>query len=170
MKPTAMTWITSDIQESPRFFKEFRAAAGIRSAQLCITGLGLYVPYINGRKAGDAYLSPGCNDYDGYLRYQELDVTELLREGDNRIEVFLGNGWYKGRFGLMPGGSIWGEEYLLAAVLEMELDDGSTLMIETDESWKASESAIRSNSIYDGEVRDDTAGCIKRGQPGRTAF
>ena len=158
MNPSVMKFITSDIQESPRFFKDFQVHGEIKSAQLRITGLGLYVPYINGKKAGDTYLSPGCNDYDGYLRYQKLDVAGLLQEGKNRIEVFLGNGWYKGRFGLMPGGSIWGEEYLLAAVLEMKLDDGSTLTVETDETWRASESAIRANSIYDGEIRDDAAG------------
>ena len=151
-----LRFITSDIKESPRFFKTFVLDQRPVSARLLITGLGLYVAFINGRKAGDAYLAPGFNDYDGYLRYEDLDVTELLVEGENRIEVYLGNGWYKGRFGLMSSTDTWGSDYILAASLQMKQKDGSDLMIRTDDTWQASETCIRSDSIYDGEVRDDT--------------
>ena len=152
-----VAFITSDVKESPVFFRTFRLDGAVQKAVLDITGLGLYTAFINGKKAGDAYLAPGFNDYDGYLRYQQLDVTDLLKEGENRIEVYLGNGWYKGRFGLMSMENIWGSEYLLAAELKTEFADGTSHTIVTDESWMASESCIRSNSIYDGEVRDDTA-------------
>ena len=152
-----VSFITSDIKESPKFFRTFRLESLPRKAVLEITGLGLYTAFINEKKAGDTYLAPGFNDYDGYLRYQELDVTDLLKEGENRIDVYLGNGWYKGRFGLASMENIWGSEYLLAADLKIACSDGSELRIMTDESWLASESFIRSNSIYDGEVRDDTA-------------
>ena len=156
MKLSELRFITSEVAESPRFFRSFTLASSPRKARLVITGLGLYTAFINGKKAGDAYLAPGFNDYDGYLRYEEIDVTDLLQEGENRIEVYLGNGWYKGRFGLMSFTNSWGKEYLLAAGLEGELSDGETFCIMTDDSWKASESCIRSDSIYDGEVRDDT--------------
>ena len=152
-----VAFITSDVKESPRFFRSFDVHGAVRSAVLRVTGLGLYTVFINGKKAGDAYLAPGFNDYDGYLRYQELDVTGLLSEGENKIEVFLGNGWYKGRFGLMSMENTWGDLYLLAAELNVHFADGSELEVVTDESWMASESCIRANSIYDGEVRDDTA-------------
>ena len=33
------------------------------------------------------------------LRYQTYDVTDLVREGDNELEVLLGNGWFRGRLG-----------------------------------------------------------------------
>ncbi|MBQ9032341.1 MAG: family 78 glycoside hydrolase catalytic domain [Parasporobacterium sp.] len=151
-------FITSDIKESPKFTKIFSLEKQPETAVLQITGLGLYQAFINGKKAGDAYLTPGFNDYDGYLRYQELDVASLLTSGENRIEVYLGNGWYKGRFGLMPGDRIWGEEYLLAAKLQVCMADGGECRICTDDSWTARKSCIRSNSIYDGEVRDDTFG------------
>ena len=149
-------FITSEITESPVFYKNFTLTGNISKAQLKITGLGLYTAFVNGKKAGDAYLAPGFNDYDGYLRYQDLDVTELLKAGDNRIEVYLGNGWYKGRFGLMSFTNTWGSDYLLTAELGIEMADGSKETVSTDASWQASQSCIRSNSIYDGEVRDDT--------------
>ena len=151
-----VAFITSDVKESPKCFRTFRLDHDAQKAVLDITGLGLYTAFINGKKAGNAYLTPGFNDYDGYLRYQEIDVTDLLTEGENRIEVYLGNGWYKGRFGLASMENIWGSEYLLAAELKITGEDGSGLVITTDETWSASGSCIRSNSIYDGEVRDDT--------------
>ncbi|MCF0228285.1 MAG: family 78 glycoside hydrolase catalytic domain [Parasporobacterium sp.] len=150
-------FITSDIKESPEFFREFSLEAEPCKATLLITGLGLYNAYINGVKAGDAYLAPGSNEYSSYLRYQEIDVTDLVRSGDNKIEVLLGNGWYKGQFGLMPRQGLDELKYYLAAelVIETAAGSGESIIISADETWMAQESCIRSNSIYSGEIRDD---------------
>ncbi len=139
----------------PRLWKDF-SAGEIRHASLSITGLGLYRAFVNGQRIGADYLTPGFNDYDAYLRVQTYDVTELLRK-ENRLEVWLGNGWYKGRIGLEGGTkNTWGEKYLLGARLEWTDSQGNTHTLETDESWLATASPIRESSIYDGEVRDDT--------------
>ena len=42
----------------------------IKKARLYITGLGFYQAFINNVKVGNAFLTPGLNDYDYYLRYQ----------------------------------------------------------------------------------------------------
>ncbi len=139
----------------PKLWRDFPAAQ-VRAATLTITGLGLYRAYLNGQRVGQDYLTPGFNDYDAYLRAQRYDVTALLRE-NNRLEVYLGNGWYKGRLGFDGGKSNrWGERYLLAARLDMTLTDGQTRTLETDASWLASASPIVDGGIYDGELRDDT--------------
>ena len=139
----------------PKLWRDF-SAAQVRAATLTITGLGLYRAYLNGQRVGQDYLTPGFNDYDAYLRAQCYDVTALLRE-DNRLEVWLGNGWYKGRLGFDGGKSNrWGERYLLAARLDMTLADGQTRTLETDASWLASASPIVDGGVYDGELRDDT--------------
>ncbi|MDO4573305.1 MAG: alpha-L-rhamnosidase N-terminal domain-containing protein, partial [Clostridia bacterium] len=78
----------------PVLYRDF-PAAGAASARLEITGLGLYRAFINGRRVGEDYLTPGFNDYDAYLRYQSYDVTALLG-AENRIEIYLGDGWYRG--------------------------------------------------------------------------
>ncbi len=142
--------------EFPRIYKDFSAGNAVR-ATLYITGLGLYRAFINGARVGGDYLTPGFNDYDAYLRYQTYDVTDMIRE-NNRIEVWLGAGWYKGRIGLDCGGktNLWGDKYLLAARLVLTGEDGSERVIEADESWMAAASPIVSGNIYDGEVRDDT--------------
>lgn len=142
--------------DHPLMVRAFQVA-GATSAVLEITGLGLYRAAINGQRVGKDYLTPGCNDYDAYVRYQTYDVTELIRAGENRIEVQLGDGWYKGRFGLDGGKeNIWGERYLLCARLVITGADGEHTVIETDTQWQAFDSAIAFDGIYDGETRDDT--------------
>ncbi len=140
----------------PVLFRDFDVS-DTAGATLEITGLGLYRAKINGQRVGADYLSPGCNDYFAYLRYQTYDVSQLLKPGKNRIEVALGDGWYKGRFGLNSGGGIFGDRYLLSAKLTL-----ADAVIETDASWQALRSTITETSIYDGEHRDDT---ILPGEP-----
>ena len=139
----------------PKLWKDF-CADDVQKAELTITGLGLYRAYLNGRRVGNDYLTPGFNDYDAYLRAQSYDVTELMG-AENHLEVWLGNGWYKGRLGFDGGKSDrWGDRYLLAARLEITRRDGQTQIVETDESWLAACSSIVDGGIYDGETRDDT--------------
>ena len=138
----------------PTFFKTFNCKNVIR-AKLVITGLGLYVAKINSKKVGKNYLTPGLNDYDEYLRYQEYDVTDLIKE-ENIIEVTLGDGLYKGRMGFdNHPGNIYGDKYLLCASLILEKEDGREV-IYTDSTWKARESEYVFSTIYDGEVIDKT--------------
>ena len=53
----------------PRIWRVF-SCGGVRRAELTITGLGLYRAFLNGKRIGQDYLTPGINDYDAYLRYQ----------------------------------------------------------------------------------------------------
>ncbi len=145
---------------SPIFYKEFDLKkAQIKRARLYITGLGLYRAYINDERVGNSYLTPGYNDYDYYLRYQTYDITNLLKE-KNSIEVHMGDGWYKGRFGLPRYGikndEIFGDEYKLCAQIMVEFEDGEMQNIFTDQTWKIKHSQEISNCIYDGEEIDYT--------------
>ena len=145
---------------SPIFIKEFNLEnKSIKKARIYITGLGLYQAFLNDKKVGNSYLTPGYNDYDHYLRYQTYDITDLLQE-KNTIEVHMGDGWYKGRFGITTADGknqeIFGSEYKLCAHIIVEFQDGKTQEIKTDDSWKVKHSQEISNSIYDGEEVDFT--------------
>jgi len=145
---------------SPIFYKEFDLKkAQIKRARLYITGLGLYRAYINDERVGNSYLTPGYNDYDYYLRYQTYDISNLLKE-KNSIEVHMGDGWYKGRFGISRYGikndEIFGDEYKLCAQIMVEFEDGEMQNIFTDQTWKVKHSQEISNCIYDGEEIDYT--------------
>lgn len=156
-----LPWISApfDKEEHPVIGKTFQVknAEQVSSARLYIAGLGLYEAYLNGSKAGDEYLTPYFNDYRFWIQYGTYDVTAQLQEGENRIAVMLGNGWYKGRFGYEGGGKekeLYGDRYLLSAELVLTYADGHQERIVTDESWKCRKSPVRFSNIYDGEIYD----------------
>ena len=131
--------------------------ARIQRTRLYIIGLGLYEAYLNGRKIGDQYLTPYFTDYRYWAQYQTYDVRALLQEGENTLDVWLGNGWYKGRFGYLAGGQMrnyYGSEFALLADLCLWEQDGSLRTIGTDERWVSLKSPVVSSGIYDGEVLD----------------
>ena len=149
---------------SPIFIKEISLQnKDIKKGRLYITGLGLYQAFINNEKVGNSYLTPGFNDYDAYLRYQGYNITLLLKKNEtNKIEVHMGDGWYKSRYGIantLTGkqNEIWGSEYKLCAKIIIEYTDGTKENdISTDETWKVKKSKEISNGIYDGEDIDYT--------------
>lgn len=152
-------WISvpEDKTRMPVLYRDFAVEDKLKKARLYIFGAGLYEVDINGTKAGDEYLLPGYHSYDLLMEYQTFDVTEMLEKGDNRVSVLLGEGWYKGRFGFDDVYlDLYGDRKKCIAELHLEYESGKTACIITDASWKAQESNILGNGIYDGEWQDDT--------------
>ena len=125
-----------------------------KECRLAITALGVYQAELNGKKISDDLLTPGWTDYYARVQYQLYDVSELLKEGENELTVFLGEGWYCGRIARYWAADkpTWGEHPMLRAEL---LQKGETLLV-TDESWKSYISCYRYSDIYDGEKYDGT--------------
>ena len=124
-------------------------------ARIYAVGLGVYELLLNGNKVGDEILAPFYNDYNLWLQYQTYDVTEMLHAGANSLEGFLGNGWYKGRFGFVDElCELYGDQMKLLLEMRIELPSGEEIVIGTDESWQCRVSPVLESSIYDGEVFD----------------
>ena len=70
----------------------------------------------------------------------------------------MGDGWYKGRFGMTKEHqyNIFGDEYKLCLTIIIEFKDKEILNIISDGSWKVKSSKQVKNSIYDGEEVDYT--------------
>lgn len=152
-EPWRAVWIGPDGDEDiqPVMRKTFRIEGDIADARWYTCGLGLYEVYINGEKTGDEYLAPGYHAYDLHLQVQTLDVTEYLREGDNTIEVWLGNGWYKGRLGFDWGATnIYGDSCCLIG----ELYNRGEYVTGTGTDWTYRQSPVIEGNIYDGEIYD----------------
>ncbi len=152
-------WIEPGYKEdsvfaSPLMRKEFNNGRKIKSATAYITAHGLYEAQINGKRVGDAYLTPGWTSYNKRLQYQAYDVTDLLKNGTNAIAVTLGDGWYRGNFSFDHKRNIYGKDVALLFQLEIVYADGTTATIVSDASWKSSTGAIRSSIIYGGESID----------------
>lgn len=119
--------------------------------RLYITAHGLYTAYINGKRVGDAQLTPGTSQYDRRLLYQTYDVKELLIPGKNVMEVMLGNGWYRGSNGITGSRNVFGTDLGLLCQLEK---NGKAILI-SDRMWQASqEGPNRSNDMQQGEIYD----------------
>lgn len=75
------------------------------------------------------------------------------QKGENILEVSLGNGWYKGRFGLGGGPTNnFGDKFQMIADIRLVYEDGSVEIIGTDETWTYIGSDTEASDIYDGEV------------------
>jgi len=158
-------WITCNNfgGRNPIFSKGIPDEEIVREARLYVCGLGLYEVAINGEKVSDEYLTPYCNNYNKWLQYQTYDVTEQIK-GGGLMEIMLGNGWYKGRFGhsrMLNQKPFYSSEWKLIAELHILCGDGRKIVIGTDEEWKVRPGNITESSIYDGEIYDATLGTGK---------
>lgn len=153
-------WIAGDYSPKKKrypvdcFAKEFEVK-DVLSARLYISACGLYTAKINGKKAGDAVLTPGSTDYRKRVQYQTYDVTSLLAPGGNKIECELADGWYRGSSGSKGRLFTYGKQTKLIAQLEIKGRDGKITTIVTDGSWKWSDDGpVRFADLKDGEVVD----------------
>ena len=74
--------------------REFPVKPGLVRAVIHVTGLGQYELSVNGKKVGDAILSPGWTDYSKTVLYDTFDITPMLSKGENALGLILGNGMY----------------------------------------------------------------------------
>lgn len=146
-------WVGPNILDvfHPIIFHEFNSVKKVKNARIYICGLGLYEAYLNGNKIGHDLLAPFFNDYKEQLQYQTYDITELI-ERNNKIEIMLGNGWYKGRLGYEGGKAYFGDRFAAIAEIFVEYADGSFDTIKTDKDWLYHGSSIEASDIYDGEI------------------
>ncbi len=150
------TWISGNYAVNPLkrypvdcFRKSFTAPDG--TARLYITACGVYAAYINGARVGDHILAPGHTDYRKRIHYHTYDVTQLLRPGENTMEILLADGWYRGSCGAWGLKNCYGTQTKVLAQLEVE---GKTVLM-TDSSWDwSSAGPVRFADIQDGEVVD----------------
>jgi alpha-L-rhamnosidase len=153
-------WIEAGFNEDTvnrpaQYFRtNFQVNKKIVSAVLYITSHGMYEAHINGKRVGDAYLSPGWTSYNKRLQYQVYDVTSLLSNGKNATGVVLGNGWYRGFLAWSNNKDIYGKKLGLLYQLQINYTDGSSSLVLSDNNWKSSTGSIRYAEIYHGETID----------------
>lgn len=151
-------WIANDNKDlqNTLFKREFNLGQEVSTARLYITGLGLYEASLNGDKIGNEYLTPGVTAYDQLVQVQTYDVTDQLRQGDNKLLVSTADGWYKGNYGFDGGqDKLYGDQHRIIAELHVTLADGTTLQINTDNQWETTQGPVTKSAIYYGEDYDD---------------
>lgn len=131
---------------------DFDVSTQDQPAVLHISAQGLYRAFINGKRVGDDLLTPGWTCYDDRIAYQSYDVGPLLQSGQNTIEIWLADGWYRSQI-LWRGSKIvncWGDR--IAAIAELEL--GGDVLLKTDATWGSGLLPITQSGMYYGEDYD----------------
>lgn len=135
----------------PVFEKEFDTDKEIASARLYATAHGVYEVHLNGHRVGEDRMTPGWTSYHNRLQYQTYDVTTLLNN-HNKIEMTVGNGWYKGILGFTLEPNRYGDHVGAFAQLHITYKDGTKEVVCTDDTWDVRTGTIRYSEIYMGET------------------
>lgn len=138
--------------------KEFVIDQNVNRARLYITGLGLYEVYLDNRKIGNEFLTPGFTNYNYYVERNTYVLDGMITPGKHKLTILLGDGWYRGKIGITTHGgeaNTYGNKLLTCAQLSF-WDDNGEHVIGTNNSWNFSTTNIKNNGIYYGEDIDMT--------------
>ncbi len=138
---------------SPLFRHEFNIRSGVKRARAYVCGLGYAELYVNGKRVGDAVLDPGQTTYDVRAYYVTHDITRALKRGRNAVGVILGSGFFGQNHAFNVNWLANGQPVLIARIV-VDYADGSTQVIRTGESWKATTGPILYDNVYGGETYD----------------
>lgn len=141
-----------------------------KSASIDITGLGYFELHVNGKRVSDDYLVPALTDYqtralpklayplsDTFshrICYLNYDITQYVTSGENQIEIYLGNGWYRQNERIAEGIMSFGEQLIAIFSASIFEADGSTQTVQSDGSETYTPSFITYSNLYVGEVQD----------------
>ena len=145
----------------PLLRRAFDLEAAPVSARLYVTALGVHDTRINGVAVSFDLLEPGWTAYHHRLLFAGYDVTRLLAPGENVISAAVGDGWWRGELTWNCRRNLYGDTTALLAQLEIELADGSRVIVATDESWRGGEGRVRMAELYHGvdiDLRREPAG------------
>lgn len=139
------------------FFKNFKLKEKVKKARIYASALGIYELSLNGEKVGNQFFAPGWTSYHHRIQYQAYDITSYLKN-ENRLEITVANGWYKGILGFITGVNHYGDTAAAIAYIRITYDNGVTEIIGTDGSWKCTTGQTRFAEFYMGEIIDRTIG------------
>jgi len=134
---------------APYLRKEFTVTGDVKRATVYVTAFGIYELRINGKRVGNDVLAPGWTEFRKRLHYQTYDVSGLIAKGNNAVGAILGDGWYSSTLAHL-GRNLYGGRPRFLVQLELELADGSTQRVISDETWKTAFGPLRHADLLMG--------------------
>ena len=130
----------------PWLRKTFDLQARPERAVIHVASVGYHELVVNGRKVGDAVLSPSVTNHRKRARYVTYEITDQLRAGKNVIGLWLGVSWsifppYK-----TPDRP---QTPIVLAQADVTLPGGRHVSIWTDGSWRTHPSPNRLLGVWD---------------------
>ena len=120
----------------PYLTRKFKVEKEIKSAVLNIVGYGQAAYFVNGNPIKSAILPTVNSANDKTVVYNSYDITEMLKTGDNRIGVILGNNYQ-----ILPS-NIRVSCVKMIAQLDINFSCGETAQIVSNTDWKTADSPI----------------------------
>ena len=130
------------------FRRSFSVEKPVEKATLFVTCQGAGEFYINSVRTDNEILSDGISQK--YKEYRQVDVTSLIRNGENVIGAISGNGWLNSE----SHSSVYMNKNMLLAELFISYVDGTEEVIGTDNLWKCNFSPLTDNDLQYGERYD----------------
>ncbi len=147
---------------APCIRKTFEAKP-CKKAEITVCGLGFYQLFINGKEITKGFLAPYISNPDDMVYYDKYDVTDILQNGKNAVGLILGNGMQN-----CHGGRVWDFDIArfrsvprFAMCITYTLENGETVTIDADESFKTAPSQILFDDLRSGVIVD--AGAEQKG-------
>ncbi|WP_102194625.1 alpha-L-rhamnosidase [Microbacterium aurantiacum] len=135
----------------------FRLDRAARRALLFWTALGVAEPEVNGTPVSDDVMAPGWTAYRDRLVHETVDVTALVREGDNELSATIAGAWYTEKYGFFTfTDRLYGTQPSFLAQLRVTYVDGTVeTLAATGEGWDAAgDGPIVDSGVYAGEHQD----------------
>ena len=158
MKKDAI-WIKSPVDTGAAactFEIKFALNKPVKKATLCATAMGVYAPFLNGKRIGKNVLAPGWTCYRERILYQTYDVTDVLA-AENTLALGVGQGWAVGYIGHVQTHNWFADHVSALAWLDITFADGTKQCIATNENWKVYTNEVTFSELYHGETVDKTA-------------
>lgn len=127
---------------APILRKKVRLTRG-ETTFLHVNTLGYHEIYVNGRKVGEDVLTPAVSHLTKRSLIVTYDITSYLKEGENDLLIWLGQGWYKTTtFGAAYEGP------LVKAELDVLKNGRWEVVAKTDRSWSGRESGYSDTGTW----------------------
>lgn len=140
-----------------------------KPTELLVSGLGYCNVYINGKSVSDKVLSPAWTNFvpmatatmaypifdkmTNRILYEKIDVSKLLKKGNNTIVFHIGGGWFTQHEcpneAVKPYGNL---------KLCFKIKQGDKVIAKSDSNLKYRKSFVKRASVYYGEDQDSRIG------------
>ncbi len=156
---------------SPMIHRTFTAKKA--HTTVYISGLGFFELYINGQRVGNDCFVPAFSDYlqrpllnlcyptcdrmEHRVYVLEYDITQYLQDGENKMEILLGDGWWRQTDRIGEGRLHFGE----TLCARYEVFCGEEMLLCSDGSETFTDSFIQKSSLFCGEIQDFAANTAK---------
>lgn len=153
-KPTRVNY-TLECNMHPRAYKhslylrrKFQINKQVEKAVIYVSAQGAAELYINSVRTDDEILSDGV--IRDFKEYRQIDVTSLLKNGENVIGAITGNAWLNSE----SHSSVYMNKNMLLLEMEITYEDSSVEYVSTDALWKCAFSPLTDNDLQYGERYD----------------